>query len=191
MKEIAVVDFLPENECGQIFETTHSRTLDGCYIVHLPLRRKATELGDYYALALRKFYKLERRMVADPLLKENYISFMSEYAALGHMELVQPPYGHINCYYIPHHAVTTKFRVVFNVSAPTSTGISLNNVQLVGPRSQDSPSSILLRFRRYRVAITADIEKMFRQVLVASEHRDYQRIIWREPPEDEIRVYRI
>ncbi|XP_017477979.1 PREDICTED: uncharacterized protein LOC108367793 [Rhagoletis zephyria] len=106
------------------------------------------------------------------------------------MELVEPPYHH-NCYYIPHHAVTSKFRVVFNASAPTSSGVSLNDVQLVGPALQDSLGSILLRFRRFRVAITADIEKMFRQVLVAPEHRDYQRIIWRESPADDIRVYRL
>ncbi|XP_050324432.1 uncharacterized protein LOC126755732 [Bactrocera neohumeralis] len=191
MEEIAVVDDLPQHECEQIFETTHSRTLDGRYMVQLPLRRKATELGDSYTLALQQFHRLERRMVADPVLRENYISFMREYAALDHMEIVQPPYNHTNCYYIPHHAVTAKFRVVFNASAPTSTGISLNDVQLVGPTVQDSLSSILLRFRRYRVAITADIEKMFRQVLVAPEHRDYQRIIWRESPADDIRVYRL
>nr|XP_036228407.1 uncharacterized protein LOC118682775 [Bactrocera oleae] len=94
MEEIAVVDDLPENKCAQIFETTHSRTLDGRYIVHLPLRRKATELGDSYALELRQFHRLERHMVADPVLRENYISFMREYAALGHMELVQPSCGH-------------------------------------------------------------------------------------------------
>ena len=49
---------------------------------------------------------------------------MREYAALGHLELVQP-YDNTNYYYIPHDVVTTKFRVVFNRSAPTSTGISL------------------------------------------------------------------
>ncbi|XP_036345870.1 uncharacterized protein LOC118755131, partial [Rhagoletis pomonella] len=116
---------------------------------------------------------------------------MREYEALGHMERVEPSYPHSNCYYIPHHAVTTKFRVVFNASAPTSTGVSLNDIQLVGPALQDSLSSILLRFRRFRVAITADIEKMFRQVLVAPEHRDYQRIIWRESPADDIGIYRL
>ena len=81
--------------------------------------------------------------------------------------------------------------MVFNASAPTSTGISSNDIQLVGPTLQDSLSSILLRFRRYRVAITADIEKMFRQVVVASEHRDYQRIIWRKSAENKIRVYHL
>ncbi|XP_036320476.1 uncharacterized protein LOC118734987 [Rhagoletis pomonella] len=107
------------------------------------------------------------------------------------MELVEPPYHHNNCYYIPHHAVTCKFRVVFNASVPTSTGASLNDIQLVGPSLPDSLGSILHRFRRFRVAITADIEKIFRQVLVAPEHRDYQRIIWRESPADDIRVYRL
>ncbi|XP_039949942.1 uncharacterized protein LOC120767769 [Bactrocera tryoni] len=187
MEEIAVVDDLPENECEQIFDTTHNRTPDGRYVVQLPLRRKSTELGDSYTLALQQFHRLERRIV----LRENYISFMREYAALDHMEIVQPPYNHSNCYYIPHHAVTAKFRVVFNASAPTSTRISLNDVQLVGPTLQDSLSIILLRFRRYRVAITADIEKMFRQVLVAPRHRHYQRIIWRESPADDIRVHRL
>ncbi|XP_054085783.1 uncharacterized protein LOC128921654 [Zeugodacus cucurbitae] len=191
MEDITVAGDSQENECEQIFETTHSRTSNGRYIVRLPLQRNATELGDSYTLAVRQFHRLERRMFADPVLRENYITFMKEYAALGHMELVQSPYDHTNCYYIPHHAVTTKFRVVFNASAPTSTGVSLNDIQLVGPTLQDSLSSILLRFRRYRVAITADIEKMLRQVLVAPEHRDYQRIIWRESPDDDIQVYRL
>ncbi|XP_017494820.1 PREDICTED: uncharacterized protein LOC108382961 [Rhagoletis zephyria] len=116
---------------------------------------------------------------------------MREYAALGHMEPVQAPYSHDGCYYIPHPAVVGKFRVVFNASAQTSTGVSLNDIQLVGPTIQDSLVNILLRFRRYRVAITADIEKMFGQVLVTSEHQDLQRIIWRESPADNIGVYRL
>ncbi|XP_050339168.1 uncharacterized protein LOC126765601 [Bactrocera neohumeralis] len=187
MEEITVVDDLPENEFEQIFETTHSRISYDRYMIQLPFRRKATELRDSYTLALQQFHRLERRTVADPVLRENYTSFMREYAALDHMEIVQPPYNHTNCYYIPHHAVTAKFRVVFNASAPTSTGISLNDVQLVGPTLQDSLSSILLHFRRYRLAITADIE-MFRQVLVAPSQlsTDYM-----ESPGNDIRVYRL
>ncbi|XP_036340711.1 uncharacterized protein LOC118750083 [Rhagoletis pomonella] len=191
MDEIAAADNQHVDDCAQIFEATHGRTADGRYIVHLPLRQNAPKLGDSYALAARQFGRLERRLVVDPALRENYVAFMREYATLGHMELVEPPYHHNNYYYIPHHAVTSKFRVVFNASAPTSTGVSLNDIQLVGPALQDSLGSILLRFRRFRVAITADIEKIFRQVLVTPEHRDYQRIIWCESPADEIRVYRL
>ncbi|XP_017482097.1 PREDICTED: uncharacterized protein LOC108371108 [Rhagoletis zephyria] len=186
MDEIAAADNQHVDDCAQIFEATHGRTADGRYIVHLLLRQNAPKLGDSYALG-----RLERRLVVYPALTENYVAFMREFATLGHMELVEPPYHHNNCYYIHHHAVTSKFRVVFNASAPTSTGVSLNDVQLVGPALQDSLGSILLRFRRFRVAITADIGKMFRQVLVAPEHRDNQRIIWRESPADDIRVYRL
>ncbi|XP_036329656.1 uncharacterized protein LOC118741790 [Rhagoletis pomonella] len=191
MDEIVAADNQHVDDCAQIFEATHGRTADGRYIVHLPLRQNAPKLGDSYALAVRQFGRLERRLVVDPALRENDVTFMREYATLGHMELVEPPYHHNNCYCIPHHAVTSKFRVVFNASASPSTGVSLNDIQLVGPALQDSLCSILLRFRRFRVAITADIEKMFRQVLVAQEHRDYQRIIWRESPAEDIRVYRL
>lgn len=52
LKEIAVIDDLEENDCGQIFKTIHSRNSDDRYIVHLLLRRKATEQGDSYPLGL-------------------------------------------------------------------------------------------------------------------------------------------
>ncbi|XP_017485564.1 PREDICTED: uncharacterized protein LOC108374105 [Rhagoletis zephyria] len=191
MEEAPATEELHDDECGQIFETTHGRTPDGRYVVQLSLRRKVPELGDSYAYPARQFYWLERRLIADPSLREKYVSFMREYAELDHMERVEPPHNHSGCYYIPHHAVAVKFRVVFNASAPTTTGVSLNDIQLVGPTLQDPLINILFRFRRYRVAVTADIEKMFRQVLVATAHRDYQRIIWREYPSDELAVYRL
>jgi len=78
-------------------------------------------------------------------------------------------------YYLPHHAVlrpestSTKLRVVFDGSARTSTGVSLNNLQVPGPISQDNLISILLRFRLHNYVISADIQKMYRQVLIAPE----------------------
>ncbi|XP_017469233.1 PREDICTED: uncharacterized protein LOC108361176 [Rhagoletis zephyria] len=191
LQEVPVCASDDDDECGRIFAATHSRTSDGRYMVQLPFRRDAPRLGESYAHALRLFQRLERRLVGDSELKDNYIKFMREYVSLGHMEPVNNVGDHTNGYYIPHHAVTTKFRVVFNASAPTSTGVSLNEVQIVGPTIQDSLINIILRFRRYRVALTADIEKMFRQVLVAPIHRDFQRILWRESPSDELKVYRL
>ncbi|KAK2577645.1 hypothetical protein KPH14_012903, partial [Odynerus spinipes] len=43
------------------------------------------------------------------------------------------------CYYLPHHGVlkpsstTTKLRVVFNGSSPTSSGRSINDLMHTGP----------------------------------------------------------
>lgn len=92
-------------------------------------------------------------------------------------------------YFIPHHAVTTKFRVVFNASAPSSNGVSLNDVQLAGPTIQDLLVNIIFRFRRYAVALTADVEKMFRQVQIDERHQKWQKILWRESPNEPLRTY--
>ena len=69
-------------------------------------------------------------------------------------------------FFLPHHAVTkessatTKLRVVFDASAKTSNGLSLNDILTVGPTIQDDIVSHLLRFRTHKYVISADIEKM-------------------------------
>ncbi|UYV61747.1 hypothetical protein LAZ67_1006288 [Cordylochernes scorpioides] len=47
------------------------------------------------------------------------------------------------------------------------------------------------RFRTYPVAITADIEKMYRQIRIHPEDADYQRILWRPSPEEPVVDYRL
>ena len=86
--------------------------------------------------------------------------------------------------YLPHHAVikiaseTTKVRVVFDALAKTSTKISLNEVFLIGPTIQTTIFEQVLRFRTHKYVITADIEKMYRQVLVHPDDRTFQKIFW-------------
>lgn len=67
-------------------------------------------------------------------------------------------------YYIPYHALPPprKFRVVFNASSPTSTGVSLNAIQFPGEHLQDALCKQVTKFGLYRIAMTADVKKMFR-----------------------------
>ncbi|XP_062542481.1 uncharacterized protein LOC134210452 [Armigeres subalbatus] len=89
-----------------------------------------------------------------------------------------------DCYFLPHHAVykesssSTKIRVVFDASAKTTSGLSLNDALGVGPTVQNDLITILLRFCCYPVVLTADIPKMYRQVQVHKDDRKYQRILW-------------
>lgn len=63
---------------------------------------------------------------------------MSDYESLEHMNLIDKSHTHrhnvIISYYLPHHSifkassVTTKMRVVFDVSAKPNIGLSLNEV---------------------------------------------------------------
>lgn len=69
---------------------------------------------------------MERKMSRDQD-RAKYIEFMREFESLGHMQKINES-SEDGCY-TPHHGVSTsgKFRVVFNASSPTTTGISLND----------------------------------------------------------------
>ena len=85
---------------------------------------------------------------------------------------------------------TTKLRVVFDGSAPTTTGVSLNDVLHTVPKLQDDIFLILLRFRFYQYVITGDVEKMYRQFLVRPEDRKFQQILWRNS-DGEVDTYQL
>jgi len=48
-----------------------------------------------------------------------------------------------------------------------------------------------MRFRLHPIAITADLKKMYRQVLVHEADKDYQRILWRSSVNEPIREFRL
>ena len=67
-------------------------------------------------------------------------------------------------------------------------GISLNDTMLPGPKLQKDVFDVLLRFRKNRVALVADLTEMFSQVVIAKQDRRYHRFLWRglyltRPPE--------
>jgi hypothetical protein len=88
-------------------------------------------------------------------------------------------------------SLTIKVRVVFDASAKGSNGLALNDVLLCGPAIQDDVFTILTRSRKHLYAITADVEKMYRQVAIDEEDCDLQRIIWRSSPSEKMRTYRL
>ena len=60
----------------------------------------------------------------------------------------------------------------------TSNGRSLNDVQHTGPNLLPALADLLLRWRRHTIAFVADVEKMYRQIVIHPDDRDYQRILW-------------
>ena len=66
---------------------------------------------------------------------------------------------------------------MFDASAKT-VGPSLNECLHKGPQLTPFIFDILLRFRTYPVALTADIEKAFLQIAVTESDRNYLRFLW-------------
>lgn len=186
---------LDEQKCEDIFVTTTVRDHEGRFHVRIPLKESPESLGDSYKAAETRFRSLERKLERSPQYKKLYCDFIHEYLDLGHMSLIET--YEKPCYFLPHHGVfrenssTTKLRVVFDASAATSSNKSLNDIQYTGPILQNDIFSILLRFRQYKYVACADVEKMFRQILVQSDQRNLQLIIWRDNPSDPLSIYRL
>ncbi|XP_048519333.1 uncharacterized protein LOC109534907 [Dendroctonus ponderosae] len=156
-----------EKACESHYLQNTKRNSDGRFVVSIPFKAPVELLGDSYKIAEKRFLSLEKRFQLNPRLYEQYSRFMKEYEELEHMTETVPHSSEV-CFYLPHHGVlkedslTTKLRVVFNGSMPSTTGHSLNSLQMVGPVIQQDLFSILIRFRRHRYAVSADIEKMYR-----------------------------
>lgn len=193
--EGAPEDVTENGKCEAIYRNGYSRVENGRFSVPLPFRECITPdvFQGSRSMAVRRFENLERKLSKDSRLRDSYVQFMSEYIALGHMS----PAMSRGLYVIPHHAVykpsdvNPKIRVVFDASATSSTGISLNQCLLTGPKLQRDVIDILLLFRVPRFAFTADVCKMYRQILVAPEFRIYQHILWRESPMAELKEYEL
>ncbi|XP_037930540.1 uncharacterized protein LOC119665370, partial [Teleopsis dalmanni] len=197
-KELTVKKYTIEQQhCETKFLNTILRLPLGRLKVQLPFKSNPNLLGQSYETAKNRFLSLERRLSKDCMLQKLYMEFMAEYRDLGHMTLTTDNFSSTPHYYIPHQCVlrpqstSTKLRVVFDASCRTSSQVSLNDILMVGPTVQEELYSILLRFRMHKYAMTADITKMYRQIEVDEADRNFQLILWREKPTDQISVYKL
>ena len=122
---------------------------------------------------------------------------MEEYFEKEHAELVPPndlkkPASEV--FYLPLHVVfkdssiTTKVRAVFDASAPSTSGVSLNNLLLVRPTVHSSLVDVLIRFR---IALTTDVSRMYCMVLLEESDKDLHGFVWKRGPFEPLRDYRM
>ncbi|XP_054083397.1 uncharacterized protein LOC128920334 [Zeugodacus cucurbitae] len=186
----------PEDDiCEQNYIQTTTRDLtDRRFVVAIPFK-KEKELGESRKTAVARLISMEKKFDAREDLKDGYKKFMREYQEMGHMKEVEKM-GQ-GKYYLPHQAVikkestTTKLRVVFDASAKTTNGYSLNDVMLIGPRLQKDIVDIIVKWRMWRYVMSADVEKMYRQIKVREEDQEYQYILWRENPQEKIKEFKL
>lgn len=183
-------------KCEEIFKSTCVK-VNNRYQISLPFKENSGPLGESKKIATVRLLALERKFDTNLSLRTEYSKCFNEYLRLNYLVEVDPTKIKLKVddsgfhgYYLPYHSVykedssTTKVRIVYNASQKTTSGISLNDKLLTGPNIQENMFALLLRWRLFRIVFTADIEKMYLQVLVSEDHTDFQRIVWRPHPSD-------
>ncbi|XP_030585762.1 uncharacterized protein LOC115780619 [Archocentrus centrarchus] len=171
---------------------------DGHVEMPLPFKGERPNLPDNIQCAVHRLKYLERKLRRDRQYYQDYKTFMEETITHGDAEKVPDADLHKHpVWYIPHHGVyhpqkPGKIRIVFDCSA-RSQGTSLNDHLLTGPELTNSLVGVLCRFRKGKIAIMCDIERMFHQFHVKTEDQDYLRFLWWENGdlESEPSVYRM
>ena len=164
------------------------RFSEGRYEVGLPWKENAHKLLNNERLARKRLDGLMSRLERDPALLARYQEVFVGMEREGVIEEVPPSelVSPFPTYYMPHRPVvkeeslTTKIRPVFDASAAGYNGVSLNDCLEIGPCLTPNLAEILIRFRRWKVALTGDVTKAFLQVKVRREDRDVHRFLLKD-----------
>ena len=174
----------------QHFDEHHTRDKEGRFIGPLPRKANVPPLGESKSQEFCRFTSKERCLRARGAFK-NFAEIIHEYFEKDHAEQVpleelDTPLGEV--YYLPMHAIhkedstTRKLHIVFDSSAKTTSGTSLNDHLLVGPTVHPPLVDILLRFQNFKLPLTTDVSRMYRAVKLADDQKDIHRFVRRKNP---------
>lgn len=184
-----------EQDCERFFENSLSRLSDGSFLVSLPFMEEPSVLGNSRLIAEKRLLCLERKLGIDSEMRSGYNDTFKEYLDRGFLHKISETVEPLHAYYIPHRAVyrpdkaTSKIRLVLDASSKTSSGKSLNDILHCGPNIQSNIFNLLLNFRLFGIALTADIEKMYFSIKVLPEHRRFLRVLYRFEESNPVSVY--
>ena len=157
----------------------------GHYRVAIPWREEKVSLLNNYSMALRRLQNLETRLEKIPEVARAYKENIKKYVEKGYIRQVDNSGKLKTTWYLPHFAVvrkdkpSTKTRIVFDASAKCC-GISLNDAIYQGPKLQQELFEVLIRFRRYPVALVCDIAEMYLRIELYPQDRTFHRFLWRD-----------
>ncbi|KAI3378388.1 hypothetical protein SNEBB_009413, partial [Seison nebaliae] len=149
----------------------------------VPLLWKGTERPTPNGHVVKSMFEKMKSRLEKTSSWDKYSEVFDEYTEVGAIEDDSKSSlgeGH----FVPHHAVfrpeseTHPVRVVFNASFKRKGEVSLNECLNTGPNLLPHAASILLRFRKDTVGVTADLSKAFFSMSVKEDDRKYLRLVW-------------
>ncbi|XP_028397204.1 uncharacterized protein LOC114521013 [Dendronephthya gigantea] len=163
------------------------KKVDNQWMVSYPWRIDPKELPDNRNQAMRRLEATERRLQKNQQYAKAYDKQITEMNELKFSRKltekeIREYQGPVH--YIAHHSVlkpeskSTPLRIIFN-SSSVYQGRCLNHYWLKGPDLLNNLFGVILRFRENRVALSADISKMYHRVRILIEDQHVHRFLWR------------
>uniref|UniRef100_A0A914IGD7 Integrase catalytic domain-containing protein n=1 Tax=Globodera rostochiensis TaxID=31243 RepID=A0A914IGD7_GLORO len=161
------------------------------YQVALPWTERVNNLPTNYLQAKMRLISLVRKLRTLNLVAEyqTILTDQLQKSVIERVDMSSPNIGPVH--YLPHRAVirtdkaTTKIRIVMDASAKPKNNPaapSLNDCLHTGPLLLKDLTGVLIRFRRMKRVLMADIEKAFLQLGVRQQDRDATRFLWLANP---------
>ncbi|XP_049294136.1 uncharacterized protein LOC125769445 [Anopheles funestus] len=175
-----------DDERASIMLSENTKLRGERYATGLLWRYDDVKLPNNRSMAVRRLACLERRMAKDEKLRMMMQQVLKEHIEKGYVRKLSEEernIKHPRKWYLPIFPVfnpkkPNKVRVVWDAAAAVN-GISLNSMLLTGPDLLSPLPTVLSRFREFRVALTADIQEMYHQVIINEKDQISQRFLWR------------
>ena len=158
--------------------------VDNMYWVGVPWIENKQNLPDNYRMALQRLQNTDKKLQKSPDIARAYSDIIDQYITKGYVRKVPETERSKSKWYLPHFPVigpdkaTTKTRIVFDASAKCE-GVSLNDKIHQGPKLLRDLLDVMLRFRRFPVAIVCDIAEMCLRIWISHADKPYHRLLWR------------
>jgi hypothetical protein len=151
--------------------------VDNHYEVGMLWSQNNPQLPNNRYVAFKRLQHLKNRLKKDEVLHQKYREKIEEYVKKEYARKLRPNEASSTSVRRLPPSETWKICIVFDAAAKFE-DTSLNDNLLQGPNLTNKIVDVLIRFRKEKIAVVADIQEMFHQIKVPEKDRDSLRFLW-------------
>ena len=164
------------------FRETINKDSEERYVVRLPWKDNHPPLSNNRPAAEKRLIGVTQKLYKENLY-DAYEKVFDDWLQANIIEEARDVVDFKDGYFLPHRHVvkpgsTTPIRPVFDASASSNKGPSINQCLETGPNLIELIPNILLKFRENKIGVTADITKAFLQIGVAENDGNALKFLW-------------